>query len=187
MKNLVSTAEKFDVYHHVKNQLYYLLLSWDITKISRTYFEYYKHASLLPSNMIVPTWSKIWCLFLRKSTSSLTFFFEDTAKAFANLLFWPQWHKLIASTCRNFLIYMQKISFSSLVFLEILQRCWNLLFWVFKHAWLGPSKTMVSALRKLWCLSSYEKALIFHLFFTKIFQTYYYNYFRHAWPTTPKQ
>ena len=124
MKNLVSTAEKFDVYHHVKNQLYYLLLSWDITKISRTYFEYYKHASLLPSNMIVPTWSKIWCLFLRKSTSSLTFF-EDTPKAFANMLFWPQWHKLIAWTCRNILIYMQKLSFSSPVFLEILQRYWN--------------------------------------------------------------
>ena len=76
MKNVVSTAEKFDNYHHVKNQLYYSLLSWDITTKLGTYIEYYKHASLLPSNMIVPTWSKIWCLFLRKSTSSLTFFWR---------------------------------------------------------------------------------------------------------------
>ena len=29
-------------------------------------------------------------------------------------------------------------------------------FGYFMHAWLWPSKTMVSALRKLWCLSSYK-------------------------------
>ena len=75
----------------------------------------------------------------KKSNSSLTSFLRYYKKI-ANLLFWIIWHawprtpKMIVAIWRNprrlSIDNRQKINFILHIFLEILQRCCNLLFWV---------------------------------------------------------
>ena len=51
----------------------------------------------------------------------------------------------------------QNINFTICIFLEILQRYGNFLFWVLWHAWLQTHKMIVSTCRGLKCLSACQK------------------------------
>ena len=95
IKKVVSTL---DVYQHTKNQLHRSLLPWDIANILHScYFEYFRHAWLHPSDMIVPTFWILWSLSLQKPTLSLTSF-SRYCKDFANLLFRVLWARLAIFT-----------------------------------------------------------------------------------------
>ena len=87
----IKTIKNLDLYQHAKNQLHHLLLFWDIAKILHScYFEYFRHAWLHESDMIVPTFWIFWSLSLQKSTFSLTSF-SRYCKDFGNLLFQVLW------------------------------------------------------------------------------------------------
>ena len=74
------------------------LWAWDTAKILYTcYFEYFGNAWLRPSNVIVLTCRKLWCLSAQKVNSSLTSFLRY-CKDFANLLFLVLWAWLAIST-----------------------------------------------------------------------------------------
>ena len=98
LKKIVLTYRKFSVYQHAKNQLHCSLFSWDISKILHSsYFEYFRHAWLHPSDMTVPTFWILWNLSLQKSTLSLTSS-SRYWKDFANLLFRALWARLAILT-----------------------------------------------------------------------------------------
>ena len=75
-------------------------------------------------------------------------------------------------------ICRQKINFIPHVYLEILQRHANFLFWVFGHAWLRTSKMIVSTCRTLIYLHAKNK-LISHLFYKIL-------HFKESWPISPE-
>ena len=68
-------------------------------------------------------------------------------------------------------ICKQKINFISSFFIwyiaKILQTC-N--FWYFRHVWLWPVKTILSAYRKLWCLSWCIKPCLSFTYFLKYYK-----------------
>ena len=75
----------------VNYKLHCLLLFWDIAKILHScYFEYFRHAWLHESDLIVPAFWIFWSLSLQKSTFSLTSF-SRYCKDFGNLLFQVLW------------------------------------------------------------------------------------------------
>ena len=97
-------------------------------------------------------------MFIFTKINFISYSFWRYCKDLANLLFSPQWHKLIASTCRKiFYLHAKNQLHISCLSWDIAMKLESCCFGYFKHAWLWPSKTMVSALRKLWCLSSYKK------------------------------
>ena len=88
--------------------------------VARCYFDYFRHIWLHPSNMIVPTFSILWCLSVQKSTSSFEYFGHE----------WRYSTILIATTCWKVCLSAYKKSTSCLP--SLLKYCKdiaNLLFW----------------------------------------------------------
>ena len=139
--------------------------------IACCYFEYFRHAWLYPSNMIVPTFLILWCLFVQKSTSSFKYFGCE----------WQYSTILIASTCRKVYLHVKNQLHASLLswdIAEILQTCY---FGYFGHAWPSPSRR--------WYLLQGNFDAYLHakkkISVTSFLQNF--GYFKHAWPPTPKE
>ena len=89
--------------------------------IACCYFEYFRHAWLHPSNMIMTTFLILWCLSVQKPTSPFEFFGRE----------WQYSTILIASTCRK--VCLSQCKKSTLCLPSFLRYCKdiaNLLFWV---------------------------------------------------------
>ena len=147
--------------------------------IACCYFEYFRHAWLHPSNMIVQTFLIfliLWCLSVQKSTSSFKYFGCE----------WQYSTILITSTCRKVYLHVKnQLHASNLSWdiAEILQTC---CFGYFGHAWPWPPKRCY-LLQGNFDAYLHAKKNICHLFLVKILQTCYFGYFKHVWSPTPKE
>lgn len=150
-------------------------------------FECLKLPWSCPSNMIVSTCRKLWCLSAPK-VNLIPCFFPEMLQRFCKVLFWILWHdwtykpKLIASTCRKVWSRSacQKSNFIPTVFLEILERLQNCTLSMPEYGYQKRRYQLVENFD----VYLHAKNQIYHYPLSwdtaKILQTWYFQYFKHA-------